>query len=241
MNPDAQPAEQPTPPANGQPQFDPTKEAKRTKLEELRKQMVNDRTLPLKANLVFGEGNVNADVMFIGEAPGFHEDVQRKPFVGQSGKLLDKLFARIGLPRRDVYITNIVKKRPPENRDPTPEEIEAYKPYLAKQIDIINPKVIATLGRFSMNYFLPLAKMTADHGKPAQLDGRTIFPLYHPAAAMRAGAVMRSLEIDFYALGKSLGITPPPPPTPPAPAASATPPPPPAAPKKPEPQQAKLF
>ncbi|MEK7556444.1 MAG: uracil-DNA glycosylase, partial [Patescibacteria group bacterium] len=177
--------------------------------------------------------------LFIGEAPGFHEDVQKRPFVGQSGKLLDKMFAKIGLPRRDVYITNIVKRRPPENRDPTPEEIEAYKPYLAAQIALINPKVIATLGRFSMNYFLPLAKMTNDHGKSTTLDGRIIFPLYHPAAALRAGSAMRALETDFFALGKIVGITPPPPPTPLAATPSVVPPPP--VPAEPEPEQAKLF
>lgn len=236
MNPDERPS--------GQPQFDPIKEEKRAKLEALRKKMVNDRNLPIKnANLVFGDGNIMAQVMFIGEAPGFHEDQQKKPFVGQSGKLLDKLFAKTGMARRDVYITNIVKKRPPENRDPTPEEIEAYKPYLAEQIALINPKVIATLGRFSMNYFLPLAKMTVDHGKPKELDGRVIFPLYHPAAALRAGAAMRALEIDFMALGKLLGITPPPPPVIQQ-AAPATPPPPvapPPPPPEPEPEQAKLF
>lgn len=235
MNPDSQPSVQLS-------QLDPAKEEKRAKLEVLRKQMVNDRNLPLKnSNLVFGEGNVNAEVLFIGEAPGFHEDTQKRPFVGQSGKLLDKMFAKIGLPRKDVYITNIVKRRPPENRDPTPEEIEAYKPYLAQQIEIINPKVIATLGRFSMNYFLPLAKMTADHGKATQLDTRLIFPLYHPAAALRAGSAMRSLETDFFTLGKILGIKPPAPPAPSQAAAPLAPPPPVVAPKEPEPTQTKLF
>lgn len=227
-----------------QPILDPIKEEKRARLEALRKRMVNDPELPLRpANLVFGDGNPLAKVMFIGEAPGFHEDQQKKPFVGLSGKLLDKLFNRIGLPRREVYITNIVKRRPPENRDPSEDEIERYKPYLAEQIAIIEPKVIATLGRFSMNYFLPEAKISNDHGKPVPWEGKTIFALYHPAAAMRAGAVMRQLETDFAALGRLLGITPPPPPPKPVMAQDIPPPVPivPVTPAEPPPDQFSLF
>jgi DNA polymerase len=155
--------------------------------------------LPLKgsANLVFGEGNIDCAVLFIGEAPGFNEDMQKRPFVGRAGKVLDEMITGIGWKRSDVYITNIVKRRPPENRDPLPEEIEAYKPFLAKQIEILNPKIIATLGRFSMNYFLPFAKISNDHGKVFEKDGRIIFPLYHPAAALRATAVMDDLRKDF--------------------------------------------
>jgi len=171
---------------------------KQKELEMLRVEMETAK-LPLKgkANLVFGEGNVNCDVLIIGEAPGFTEDMQRRPFVGRSGQLLDKLIGEIKWLRKDVYITNIVKRRPPENRDPTPEEIEAYKPYLARQIEIISPKIIATLGRFSMNYFLPQAKISHDHGRILELNGRTIFPLYHPAAALRATSVMEDLRADF--------------------------------------------
>ncbi|MDO8482596.1 MAG: uracil-DNA glycosylase [bacterium] len=171
---------------------------KKEKLEALRKEMER-ANLPLKktANLVFGEGNINCTVMFIGEAPGFNEDMQKRPFVGRAGKVLDDMIAVIGWKRRDVYVTNIIKRRPPENRDPLPEEIEAYKPYLARQIEIINPKIIATLGRFSMNYFLPLAKISNDHGKILETNGRIIFPLYHPAAALRATAVMEELKRDF--------------------------------------------
>ena len=202
---------------DNQPQFDPIKEQKRQALEALRMEMIRDKSLPLKTNLVFGEGNANADILFIGEAPGFNEDQLKRPFVGQSGKLLDKLLNRTGLQRREVYITNIVKRRPPENRDPLPEEIEAFKPYLAKQIEIIDPKVIATLGRFSMNYFLPLAKISNDHGKITEWENRKIFPLFHPAAALRAGGVMRQFETDFMALGKFLGIKPPAPIAPPVP------------------------
>ena len=171
---------------------------KKEKLEALRKEL-ETANLPLKAkaHLVFGEGNIDCAVLFIGEAPGFNEDLQKRPFVGRSGQLLDQMLAGIGWKRGDVYITNIVKRRPPDNRDPLPEEIEAYKPYLARQIEIINPKIVATLGRFSMNYFLPLAKISRDHGKIFQAEGRTIFPLFHPAAALRATSVMDDLRADF--------------------------------------------
>lgn len=171
---------------------------KKEKLSSLKKELETAK-LPLKgqANLVFGEGNIDCSVMFIGEAPGFNEDIQKRPFVGRAGKVLDEMITGIGWKRSDVYITNIVKRRPPENRDPLPEEIEAYKPYLARQIEIINPKIIATLGRFSMNYFLPLTKISKDHGKVSQAEGRIIFPLYHPAAALRATAVMDDLRADF--------------------------------------------
>lgn len=172
---------------------------KAEQLEELRKEIARDSSLPLAkiANLVFGEGDVNAKIMFIGEAPGFHEDKHGRPFVGQAGKLLDKMLASISIPREKVYITNIVKRRPPENRDPLPEEIEAYKPYLQQQIDIIKPEIVATLGRFSMNYFLPLAKISRDHGHAKKYGSLTIYPLYHPAAALRATSVLRELENDF--------------------------------------------
>lgn len=174
-------------------------ENKKEALDKLKKEMEDDKELPLygQANLVFGEGNSEAEVMFIGEAPGFHEDKFMRPFVGQAGKLLDKLFVLINWPRESVYITNIVKRRPPENRDPLPEEIEAYKSYLKKQIQVINPKIIATLGRFSMNYFLPDFKISQSHGKGVILRGKIIYPLYHPAAALRATAILKELEADF--------------------------------------------
>lgn len=171
---------------------------KAEKLKKLEDDVRRDKTLPLiESNLVFGEGSPDCLVMFIGEAPGFHEDKQGRPFVGRAGQLLNELIKDLGWKREDVYITNIVKRRPPENRDPEPNEIEAYKPYLAKQIEIINPKVIATLGRFSMNYFLPFAKISRDHGKVFESEGRIIFPLYHPAAALRATAVLNELRDDF--------------------------------------------
>ncbi len=171
---------------------------KQEKLDDLRKEL-ESADLPLKksANLVFGEGDINCAVMFIGEAPGFNEDVQKRPFVGRAGKLLDEMIVGIGWKRGDVYITNIVKRRPPDNRDPLPEEIEKYRPYLARQIEIIEPKIIATLGRFSMNYFLPFAKISRDHGKVFSVEGKTIFPLYHPAAALRATDVLNELRADF--------------------------------------------
>ena len=150
-----------------------------------------------QANLVFGEGNIDCDVLFIGEAPGAEEDRLVRPFVGRSGKLLDKMIESVGWKREQVYITNIVKRRPPDNRDPLPEEIEAYKPYLAKQIEIINPKVIATLGRFSMNYFLPLAKITRDQGKLISTNGYKVFPLFHPAAVLRGTVPVSEYELSF--------------------------------------------
>ncbi|MDE2144797.1 MAG: uracil-DNA glycosylase [Patescibacteria group bacterium] len=171
---------------------------KAEELKRLEEEMRADSNLPLsEANLVFGEGNPDTSVLFIGEAPGYHEDQQGRPFVGQAGKLLDKLIASVGWKREDVYITNIVKRRPPNNRDPFPEEIAAYAPYLKRQINIIDPKVIATLGRFSMNYFLPEAKISKDRGKAFILKDKIIFPLYHPAAALRSTSVSNELATDF--------------------------------------------
>jgi len=192
---------------------------KREKLTELEKEMAADKTLPLATNLVFGEGNIDCVVMFIGEAPGANEDLQKRPFVGRGGKLLDKNIERIGWKREQVYITNIVKRRPPDNRDPLPEEIAAYKPYLTRQIEIIQPKIIATLGRFSMNYFLPEAKISRDHSKIFRLDalrrliaegglgmnGKIIFPIFHPAAALRGTATMKEFEGSFDILKKAAG------------------------------------
>ncbi len=171
---------------------------KQAELEKLEAEMAADVTLPLReSNLVFGEGNIDCEVMFVGEAPGQNEDRLKRPFVGRGGQLLDRMIQSIGWQRADVYITNIVKRRPPDNRDPSPEEIAAYRPYLARQIEIINPKAIATLGRFSMNYFLPLAKITRDRGRGFLVDGRLIFPLLHPAAALRSTQMMQMLEEDF--------------------------------------------
>lgn len=177
------------------------------KIAELLKleQKILKADLPLsESNLVFGEGDPNCKILFIGEAPGLNEDRLKRPFVGRSGKLLDQLIEGVGWKRSEVYITNIVKRRPPDNRDPSPEEIEAYKPYLSRQIDILNPKIIATLGRFSMNYFLPLAKITRDQGKVFEVDGRIIYPLFHPAAALRSTGNLNALRESFNRLPQIL-------------------------------------
>src|SRR3989344_5511410 len=171
--------------------------SKQVELNKLKQEMLADKGLPLLTNLVFGEGNIDCKVLFIGEAPGAEEDKLVRPFVGRSGKLLDKMLEEIGWKREEVYITNIVKRRPPDNRDPSPEEIEAYKPYLSKQIVIINPQVIAPLGRFAMNYFLPEAKITRDQGKLFRVHGRLVTPLFHPAAALRSTEVLRQLRESF--------------------------------------------
>ncbi|MDP2668583.1 MAG: uracil-DNA glycosylase [bacterium] len=182
--------------------------SKRLELEKLKKEIDDDNSLPLfgGANLVFGEGDAQASVMFIGEAPGFHEDKLGRPFVGRAGQLLDKLLAEIKWPRESVYITNIVKRRPQKNRDPLPKEISAYSPYLQEQIRIINPKIIAPLGRFAMNYFLPEAKISLDHGKTYISRVKIIYPLYHPAAALRSTAVLKDMEADFKRLPKLLDL-----------------------------------
>jgi uracil-DNA glycosylase len=174
---------------------------KADKLAELKKRMEEDESLPLQeANFVFGEGSAESDVMFIGEAPGFHEDKFQRPFVGRAGKLLDKCLADIGWERKDVYISNIVKRRPPGNRDPFSEELDAYRPYLTEEIEILNPKIVATLGRFSMNYIIPDIKISDSHGKVFWWGERLVIPLYHPAAALRSTNVLKELEKDFHKL-----------------------------------------
>ncbi len=180
---------------------------KKERLEKLKAELEQNESLPLReSNLVFGEGNIDSKILFIGEAPGFHEDQQRRPFVGRSGQLLNRLIEHIGWHRADIYITNIVKRRPPENRDPWPEEIEAYKPYLIRQIEIMDPLIIVTLGRFSMNYFLPTAKISRDQGqvfkwgKWDEKGGkgfRFIVPMFHPAAALRSTQNLEALESSF--------------------------------------------
>lgn len=155
-----------------------------------------------------GFGNPNAKLAFIGEAPGKKEDEEGLPFIGQSGKLLDFMLSEINMERKDVWIGNIIKCRPPENRDPFPDEIETCKPYLTKQIELLNPKVIATLGRFSMNYFLPEAKISLVHGQPQKLklsgNSFILYPLYHPAAGLRNGKMKKALLEDFLKLPKLL-------------------------------------
>lgn len=151
-----------------------------------------------RTNLVFGDGNENADLVFIGEAPGFHEDQQGKPFVGAAGKLLTQLLEEIGLKREDVYITNIIKSRPPNNRDPLPDEIEACKPYLMEQLKIINPKIIATLGAHAARTMLDRnVSMTAVHGQVFKQDGYILIPIFHPAAALYRRPTLEQLREDF--------------------------------------------
>jgi uracil-DNA glycosylase len=148
-------------------------------------------------NLVMGDGNVNGDIVFIGEAPGKNEDEQGLPFVGAAGKFLNEMLASIGLDRQDVYITNIVKYRPPNNRDPLPEEKKAFWPYLVQQLQVIQPKVVITLGRHSMEYFLPKAKISEVHGQPHNTPDWIVMPLYHPAAALYNGGLRQTLLDDF--------------------------------------------
>ncbi len=178
------------------------------KRAELAKLAAEAAAAPLpfrESNLVFGEGDIDCEVMFIGEGPGYNEDRLKRPFVGRAGQLLDDLIKDIGWKREDVYITNIIKRRPPENRDPLPSEIEAYEPYLTRQIEIINPKVIVAVGRFAMNYFLPDAKITRDHGRVFKVEERIVFPIYHTAAALRSPEqVMGALREDFRKLPKIL-------------------------------------
>lgn len=168
-------------------------------LAALKAEMEKDRSLQLTTNLIFGEGNPDAEVLFVGEAPGRTEDEGLRPFIGKAGKLLRSCILELNWNEEDVYITNIVKRRPPENRDPTPEEIASYQPYLTKQIEIIDPAVIVPLGRFAMNYFLPEAKITRDQGKAfiyIDQNGtkRIIYPVFHPAATWRATKVMQEFK-----------------------------------------------
>ncbi len=155
-----------------------------------------------RTQVVFGVGDPDADLMFVGEAPGFHEDQQGYPFVGQAGKVLDRLLGGIGLARDSVYIANVVKCRPPGNRDPQPDEIEACEGYLFRQIELIQPRVVATLGNFATKLLSGKPHgITRVHGTPqeATLGGRrvTLYPLYHPAAALYTPAMLRTLEEDF--------------------------------------------
>jgi uracil-DNA glycosylase len=148
-----------------------------------------------------GEGPPDAEIMLIGEGPGFYENEQGRPFVGAAGKFLDELLSGIGLKREDVFITNIVKCRPPNNRDPRPEEIDACTgEFLEQQIQAINPKVIVTLGRYSMARFLPDVKISSVHGRAMRVRGRLVVPMFHPAAALHQPSLRPSLVADFAAL-----------------------------------------
>ena len=150
-----------------------------------------------RTKAVPGEGNPRATIMLIGEGPGYHEDKQGRPFVGAAGQFLDELLASIGVRRADVFITNVVKCRPPENRDPLPEEISACAPYLDRQIEAINPKVIVTLGRFSMQKFFPGASISSIHGRARKMNGRICVPMYHPAAGLHKTELRSTIVEDF--------------------------------------------
>ena len=151
-----------------------------------------------RKNAVPGEGPADAEILFIGEGPGFHENEQGRPFVGAAGRFLEELLEKVGMSREQVYITNVVKCRPPGNRDPRLEEIETCtRDYLDRQIQSIKPKVIVTLGRFSMALYLPNAKISQVHGQPLRVKGRFIVPMYHPAAALHQGSLRPVIESDF--------------------------------------------
>jgi len=144
-----------------------------------------------------GEGPAHADIMFIGEGPGFHENEQGRPFVGAAGKFLEELLGYIGMKREQVFIGNVVKCRPPGNRDPEPDELQACSDYLDRQIKAINPKVIVTLGRYSMDRFFPGAKISSIHGQARKVEGRLVVAMLHPAAALHQPALKQSVIEDF--------------------------------------------
>jgi DNA polymerase len=148
-----------------------------------------------------GEGSAESGIFFLGEAPGYHEDLQGRPFVGSAGQFLDELLAGIGLDRRKVFITNVVRHRPPENRDPLPDEIAACDMWLRRHLEVLEPRVIVTLGRHAMGRFFPGESISRIHGRPRRTaDGLVIFPVYHPAAALHQPALREALHADFAAL-----------------------------------------
>jgi DNA polymerase len=151
-----------------------------------------------------GEGPADARIMLIGEAPGWNEDQQGRPFVGAAGKFLEELLASAGMVRGDVFITNVVKSRPPGNRDPLPDEIAACAPYLERQIEVIDPDVILTLGRFSMARWFPGERISRIHGQPKRVGRRLIVPMYHPAAALHQQALKATIQQDFSKLPQIL-------------------------------------
>jgi DNA polymerase len=184
---------------------------KQTLLDQIKTDIIARNICPDLAKdatqLVFGDGNPNAELVFIGEAPGKNEDIQGKPFVGAAGKFLNEMLAQIGLKREDVYITNIVKYRPPNNRDPLPEEKKAFLSFLQAQLEVIQPKIVVTLGRHSMNCFLPDLQISKVHGEAKRIKVKmkqsddilplVILPLFHPAAALYNGGLRQTLFDDF--------------------------------------------
>ncbi len=150
-----------------------------------------------RTHAVPGEGPEDAEIMFIGEAPGFHEDQQGRPFVGAAGQFLEELLESIGLTRDDVYITNVIKCRPPGNRDPLPDEITSCEPYLDRQIELIQPTIVVTLGRFSMARAFPQARISRIHGQPRKINEIVYYPMYHPAAALHRPSLRPTVEEDM--------------------------------------------
>ena len=181
---------------------------KQVDLDQIKTDIISKNICPDLAqeatNLVMGDGNPDAEIVFICEAPGKNEDLQGLPFVGAAGKFLNEMLDGIGLNRSEVYITNIVKYRPPNNRDPLPNEKKAFWPYLIRQIQVIKPKIVATLGRHSMEYFLPSRTISQIHGQPKRVDfgGQklVILPLFHPAAALYNGQMRQTLIEDFQSI-----------------------------------------
>lgn len=175
--------------------------SKQAELDKIKQQILDDKVCADLAEtatqLVFGEGNPEAQLVFIGEAPGKNEDEQGLPFVGAAGRFLNEMLDTIGLKRADVYITNIVKYRPPENRDPLPSEKVEFLPYLRAQLGIIKPKIVVTLGRHSMDSLLPGLQISKVHGQPKRYKGQVYMPLFHPAAALYNGGMRQTLIEDF--------------------------------------------
>lgn len=175
-------------------------EDRQAKLDAIAQEVAACTACPLhsgRTRTVPGSGPATAEIMFIGEAPGFHEDQQGEPFVGASGKYLTELLGKVGLSRQDVFITNVVKCRPPGNRDPLRPELEACEHYLNRQIDIIDPKIIITLGRFSMARYFPNGRITRIHGQPKRAGGRIYYPMFHPAAILRNPKLRPEMEADM--------------------------------------------
>jgi len=178
---------------------------KKQELEKIRNKAIACEKCALCAgrkNVVFGDGNIDAEIIFVGEAPGKNEDEQGKPFVGSAGKILASLLEKINLKRENVYITNVIKCRPPLNRDPLFEEKDCCSDYLQKEIAVIKPRIIVLLGRHAMDYFLPGLKIFLDHGKLKRKDGQNYFPIYHPAATIYNRALKEVLEKDFRKIPK---------------------------------------
>lgn len=176
--------------------------------QEMKDQDICPELRAQATQLVMGDGNPDADIVLIGEAPGKNEDIQGVPFVGAAGKFLNEMLAAAGMERSDIYITNIVKYRPPNNRDPLPEEKKAFWPYLLRQLEIIQPKVVVTLGRHSGAYFIPNLAISRDHGVPKKVAYHQqeflVVPLYHPAAALYNGGLRQTLIDDFVHLANTI-------------------------------------